>query len=87
MLVNIVKSRGKTAVFKIANQGSNPCVYGIQYIVTPNWWLKRWVFTCNHGSIGLVYIIAGTIGGSIGTAFSFFNESRIINPRVCSSSR
>jgi hypothetical protein len=36
LLVNIVKSRGKTAVFKIANQGSNPCVYGIQYIVTPN---------------------------------------------------
>jgi cytochrome c oxidase subunit 1 len=45
-----------------------------------NWWLKRWVFTCNHGSIGLVYIIAGTIGGSIGTAFSFLMRAELSIP-------
>ena len=30
----------------------------------------RWIFTVNHTFIGLMYIIAGSIGGSLGTASS-----------------
>ena len=48
--------------------------------ITPNWWFKRLFFTCNHGSIGLVYIIAGSIGGSIGTAFSFLMRAELSIP-------
>ena len=47
---------------------------------TANLWLKRWVFTCNHGSIGLIYIIAGTIGGSLGTGFSFLMRAELSIP-------
>ena len=31
---------------------------------------NRWIFTLNHTFIGLIYIIAGTLGGSLGTAYS-----------------
>ena len=30
----------------------------------------RWIFTSLHTWIGLIYIIAGTLGGSLGTAYS-----------------
>ena len=30
----------------------------------------RWIFTSNHTFIGIIYIIAGTVGGSLGTAYS-----------------
>ena len=30
----------------------------------------RWIFTSLHTFIGLIYIIAGTLGGSLGTAYS-----------------
>ena len=39
------------------------------YIIIADTW-ARWIFTSLHTWIGLIYIIAGTLGGSLGTAYS-----------------
>ena len=39
------------------------------WIIIADTW-ARWIFTSLHTWIGLIYIIAGTLGGSLGTAYS-----------------
>merc|ERR1711959_52684 len=42
--------------------------------------ILRNIWSCNHAFIGLMYIIAGSLGSSIGTAFSFLMRTELSIP-------